>query len=181
LHGALNPKNEGLMNAIARDFPATWGHPGEWKWFALKVAPGKEFVAERVLRDDGFDVFVPLKHFGKQRLMFARPRLPGYVFIGANGGVIPWKDVRRFRMIIGIVTFDGQPMAFPSEDMHWLLRRHERPTFVKNKTLGRRQREQLSKPMRIASGPYQDHIVQTFPVDKEVQLCAFFDQHLAKH
>lgn len=169
------------MNAVAQEFPASWGHPGEWKWFALKVAPGKEFAAERILRDDGHDVFVPIKHIEKRKQLYARPRLPGYVFIGANGGVIEWPNVLRFRMIIGFVAFDdGKPMPLPMEDMHWLVRRNESMTPVRRKTLSRRQREHLSKPMRIVSGPYQDHVVSVLQQDRDVMLCRFLDQHLAK-
>lgn len=160
---------------------ATWGHPDQWQWFALKVAPGKEFAAERILRDDGHDVFVPIKHVGKKKSLFARPRLPGYVFIGANGGLIEWPNVLRFRMIIDFVAFDGKPMVLPAEDMHWLIRRNESLTPVKRKTLSRRQREKLSEPKRIVTGPYQGQVVSALPTERDdVILCKFLDQHLAK-
>jgi hypothetical protein len=50
----------GFAKQLPESLPASWHDPDEWRWFALRIAPGREFIAERILRDDGFDVFAPL-------------------------------------------------------------------------------------------------------------------------
>lgn len=149
---------------------ASWGDRGEWKWFALKVAPGKELAVERILREEGFDVFVPVWHHRKSKRRFAGPRLPGYVFIGFNGMVIPWAKVLRFRMIIGVIAFGDAPVSFPLEDMFRLAMWSQRPIRVASiRSLRRRQRNVPDEEL-IVSGPYQGHAVRAVPIEQEVEL-----------
>ena len=155
------------------DLAASWNHPDEWHWYALRVAPGREFAAKAILRDEGHDVFVPLKHIRKAHQLYARPRLPGYIFVGANGSGIPWADIMRFSMIVGVVSFNGTPLALPGWDMHWLVRRHESLTAYRKRTLSRRQRNHLSRPLRIVTGPYQGRVVRMLPLNRETVLCRF--------
>lgn len=156
----------------------------QWRWFALKVAPGREFVAERILRDDGFDVFVPLKHIPRKtkddrRIIVARPKLNGYVFIGFDRFDIPWLDVRRFRMIVGVISDNGQPYALPEPVVRDLVIRSSRPIKFINAPFGRRKRRKRPNA-KVTSGPYQDRAIRYVDVGGEVELYELVEPHLAK-
>lgn len=160
----------------------------QWRWFALKVAPGREFVAERILRDDGFDVFVPLKHIPRKlrdnrKAILARPRLNGYVFIGFDRFDIPWLDVRRFRMILGVISDNGQPYALPEPVVRDLVIRSSRPVRFVNAAFGKRRRKRPNA--MITSGPYQAHeeirrSIRYVDVGDEVELYELVEPHLVK-
>jgi transcription antitermination factor NusG len=157
----------------------------QWRWFALKVAPGREFVAERMLRDDGFDVFVPLKHIrGKtkrkdQRTIIPRPKLNGYVFIGFDRFDIPWLDVMRFRMIHGVISDGGAPYALPEPQIRKLVVWSSRPMRYINAPFGRRKRRKRPNA-RIISGPYADREIRYVEIAKEVELYELVEPHLVK-
>lgn len=179
------------------DLPARAPQP-QWRWFALKVAPGREFAAERILRDDGFDVFVPLKHVeGKPKYVSsrnhtgrldrqkrltanARPLLAGYVFIGFDRFDIPWLDVHRFRMIIGVIADGNEPYAFPEHVVRWLVLNTSRPVKVQyfNEKLGRKKKRKRPNA-EVTSGPYQGQRVRMVKINDEVELYDLVDLHLA--
>lgn len=162
---------------------ASWNSPGEWQWFALKVAPGREFAAERILRQDGFDAFVPIKHVGKPKKgYYARPRIIGYVFIGFNTSYIPWADVMRFRMIIGVVSHNGRPFALPAAEMYKVAAWSQRPLRVPH--LGKKRRNRKDGPLPILTGPYQGHVVAEIRCleperSNESEIAEIFRPHLA--
>lgn len=162
------------MNAI---FP-------QWRWFALKVAPGREFVAERILRDDGFDVFVPLKHVpaktkDNRTVVLARPRMNGYVFIGFDRFDIPWLEVRRFRMILGVISDGGHPYALPEPVVRDLVIRSSRPIKLMNHHFGRRKKRKRPNAT-LTSGPYQGRHVRLVDIGQELELYELVEPHLVK-
>jgi len=164
----------------------------QWRWFALRVAPGREFVAERILREDGFDVFVPLKHtegrpsisrsqlstgrmmYRKQRNIIARTRLPGYVFIGFDRPDVPWLNVMRFRMIIGVVTNNGEPYVLSERDMRRLGITSSRPIRYINNPVGKRKKRKRPNA-RITTGPYQGRDVRVVESDKDLDIFELFE------
>lgn len=156
----------------------------QWRWFALKVAPGREFVAERILRDDGFNVFIPLSHKplktkDKRTTVRARPRMHGYVFIGFDRFDIPWLDVRRFRMILGVISDGGQPYALPEPVVRDLAIRSSRPIKLINHPFGRRKKRKRPNAT-LTSGPYQGRNVRMVEIDGEAELYELVEPHLAK-
>lgn len=97
-------------------------------WFALKVPGQKEFAAEATLKRRGFRTFVPIERkwrracrYDKRKVMKAYPMLVGYCFIGASNG-IPWYDLASIRIILGVVSFGGQPARLPSDAIAHLMR-----------------------------------------------------------
>lgn len=152
-----------------------------WQWFALKVAPGKEFAAERILRDNGFDVFTPLKHIPSRRSdkeVIARPRFVGYVFIGFDHPDIPWLDVRRFRMIIGVISDNGEPYAFPEEVIREIAVRSSRP--IKLWGLGKNRKRKRPNAARVTNGPYAGRHVRYLDLAEESDIYELVEPHLAK-
>ena len=152
---------------------ASWHDPKEWQWFALRTAPGRELAAERLLREEGLETFLPIKHHQREKRLFARARLAGYLFVGANGGNIPWPNVLRLSPIIGVVAFNGSPIPFPARAMYSLALQHENLIRYRTRSMARRQRDRLSSPLQIRSGPYAGLSVCTMSTAQGLVLCRF--------
>jgi transcription antitermination factor NusG len=186
----INRTLEVQLGEIAKPQP-------QWRWYALKVAPGREFAAERILRDDGFDVFVPIKHTEgkatvthtrlitghmvtrKRKTVVARPKLNGYVFIGFDRFDIPWLNVMRFRMIVGVIANNGEPYPFSERDMRRLVLGSSRPVPYINSPHGNKKKRKRPNA-QITSGPYQGRSVRVVDFKDEVDIFELFDPHLAQ-
>jgi transcription antitermination factor NusG len=139
------------------------------RWYALRVQPQREFAADRILRDDGFEnVFVPVKHIlakphrGQGRQLLARPVFVGYVFIGFDPGAIPWGQVCRFeQLVIGVLGWDGEPLAFTDLDMvKHVFPLHQRPIpYLRGHHPTRKKTR--SNAARVITGPYEGRAVRT--------------------
>ena len=80
-------------------------------WYLLQTKPNSHITARDHLRQQGFDVFLPLivkttKKNGKF-LDIKTPLFPGYIFMGTSINPIPWKSVNGTRGVSKAVTLDG--------------------------------------------------------------------------
>lgn len=135
-------------------------------WYALRVAPQRELVAARILRDDGFTTFVPLKHIKtrarqndpRQRLR-AVARVPGYLFVGFPLGLDPpWLQLFRVAMVLGVIGQDGRPYPIPP----MIMFRHVLPLAQRPQPWprGTRRRFRSRNWAEIVSGPYEGKTVR---------------------
>ena len=80
-------------------------------WYLLQIKPNSYATACKNLRQQGFDVFLPLiKKTTKKNGNFldaTAPLFPGYLFIGTSLDSIPWKSVNGTRGVSRAVTLDG--------------------------------------------------------------------------
>ena len=81
-------------------------------WYLLQTKPNAHSLAQKHLKQQGFEVFAPLiikttrsgvKFVNKLELLF-----PGYLFIGTELCDLPWKSINGTRGISKAVTLDGQ-------------------------------------------------------------------------
>ena len=111
----------------------------EYNWFVLCVPPQRELVAEHILRDAGFAVFVPTKVEFKFANKIARckgvkterilPIMPRYVFIGMNEHTPGWAGVFRFEIVTSLIWFDGKPYEVPHDPLRRFMWRHSAGEF----------------------------------------------------
>ena len=96
-------------------------------WYLLQTKPNAHVTACNNLRQQGFDVFLPLinkttKKNGKF-LDIRIPLFPGYVFMGTSINPIPWKSVNGTRGISKAVTLDGVYRSVSALIIDGLVRR----------------------------------------------------------
>ena len=111
----------------------------DYSWFVLCVPPQREFVVEILLSRTGFAIFIPTKREFKFANMAARrrgrktemtlPIMPRYVFMGMNDHTPGWYGALRFKVITGIIGFDGQPYEMPNEPLRKLMWQHNSGEF----------------------------------------------------
>lgn len=88
-------------------------------WYLIQHRPNSHNIAERNLRRQGFDIFLPLKqettkirgHF-KDRL---RPLFPGYIFIWIDIRWGCWRQLDSTYGVSRIVRAGNTPLAVPGD------------------------------------------------------------------
>ena len=156
-------------------------------WYALCVPRQKEFGAERVLNDAGFDVRVPVIHHVrrfrrvlKKKVMSAHPAFPGWVFIGFipwlddDGNLVgeppDWERLAGFKSLVkGLVAdWKGEPLIFRPAIMHQIMRDfHQKPVRHTKEVRKRFRSGQLAE---IISGPYMDRKVRIVPIPHHIPM-----------
>ncbi|WP_292164081.1 transcription termination/antitermination NusG family protein [Mesorhizobium sp.] len=88
------------------------------RWYAASVFPGKEDVAERHLRMQGFDPFVPRceKTTRHARRIETRPAayFPGYMFIALDVALQRWRSVNGTFGVRSLIMQGERPLPVPS-------------------------------------------------------------------
>jgi transcription antitermination factor NusG len=99
-------------------------------WYALLVAPQKEFVAQKILRRYGLRTFVPVRRewrrvnkFTADKLLRAFPLAPRYVFAGFKPGVPLWFDLFALPVVSGAVCICDRPMRLPTGEVVKMIRK----------------------------------------------------------
>ena len=87
------------------------------KWYVVATQPGRELVANRHLRNQHFEVFLPLR---KKSVRHARkmtdrlaPLFPGYLFIQIDSTVAAWRPVNGTFGVKHLVSGGEFPLALP--------------------------------------------------------------------
>ncbi|MFC2970292.1 transcription termination/antitermination protein NusG [Acidimangrovimonas pyrenivorans] len=103
------------------------GDAAETSWYLAQLKPNSLCIAERNLRRQGFQVFVPMQE-GTRRARGAfvtasRPLFPGYAFVAfdpARGG---WQAINSTHGVTRLVSFGKEPARVPAEMIAQLMRR----------------------------------------------------------
>lgn len=145
-------------------------------WYALQVPRQKEFIAERILGDEGYDVRVPIihslrriKHCNKRFVATAHPAFPGWVFIAFDEDHANWGNLKRFGIVRGLAAnWKGEPLVFRAGVMHQIMTSfHQKPVRYSREVRKRFRSGQLAE---IISGPYQDRKVRIVPIPHHVPM-----------
>jgi transcription antitermination factor NusG len=143
--------------------------------FAIRVPPGKEQIAERILRNTfrereipGVEFRVPINHVVRKqastagrRVVRSRPFLPGIVLVCVEPlRPVPFAELAMFSFVLGFVMGDGsRPLMLREPDMIRILGElHQRPSKYSH-IPGRRKRQPGSS-MAIEDGPYAGRIAR---------------------
>lgn len=168
----MGKRDDDEIYGPVRPMPAHWGP--DWRWFALRVAPGRELTIESRLREADHFTFVPLKHVlrkknrhAKRKVLVGRAQYPGYVFVGFPPGfAAPWIRIFEVEGIIGAVGRDGEPMPIHEPTMTAMLAGTRRPINYINRPK-RKRRTKGQRTAEIISGPYQGRTVRVVEIENE--------------
>lgn len=149
-------------------------NPPDWKWFALRVVPGREFIVEAKLRAEDHFTFVPLDHAltmrARRKVLVARAQYLGYCFIGQPPGFeLPWLRIVDETDVLGVIGHDGAPLAIHEPSMiPMILDRLVLAARLAGRLRSRKRRGRNTAP--IVSGPYQDRMVRVIEIAGEVEI-----------
>lgn len=146
-------------------------------WYALQVAPRKEFAAMDILKDRGLMTYVPVTKVWRFRNRYARargdkklvsyPQLPGYVLVGfrrdqlAEHLVPKWLRLFEIPIVRGAVGIDGSPCEVARASLKAFAQRY--PNGLQRPRHERYQRTHaefaVGDRVRICEGPFEGHTV----------------------
>ncbi|AZN98671.1 transcription antiterminator NusG [Mesorhizobium sp. M9A.F.Ca.ET.002.03.1.2] len=110
-----SPKKTTDKATVSLQRPATGAAE---RWYAASVFPGKEDVAERHLRMQGFHSFVPRceKTTRHARRIETRPAayFPGYMFIALDVALQRWRSVNGTFGVRSLIMQGERPLPVPS-------------------------------------------------------------------
>lgn len=82
-------------------------------WFAVQAKPNAAHIAARNLVRQGFEVFLPLERYtlrrGRSLAQALRPYFSGYLFVGFDPEIAPWRIIRSTQGVLRLVSFGANP------------------------------------------------------------------------
>jgi len=85
-------------------------------WYVLRTMPRLEYLAEKELRQDGYQIFSPRVNQESQEDNSSNTLLfPGYMFIRCDPEADGWPSFRTAHRVIGWVRFGGVIPSLPDE------------------------------------------------------------------
>ena len=91
----------------------------ETSWYLAQLKPNAHRIAERNLRRQGFETFLPLLEVTRRKsttfVNELSPLFPGYMFVGFKPNVMPWSKINSTQGVSRIVAIRGRPTIVPAE------------------------------------------------------------------
>lgn len=96
----------------------------------VKGTGQREFVIETILRNRGFQIFLPTKKvwrrkskYSKDKHLVAYPLIVGWVFVGWPSGENRWADLFATNLVLEVAGIDGRPFPIPQTAIDGLFKR----------------------------------------------------------
>lgn len=136
-------------------------------WYAIRVAPQREFAVEKLLKTYDLKGFCPIlkkEIWRKVPGTYRKKKLEGEKVVAAFPGWIfaachdPWTDILRHpwaRHVTGVASVDGRPMPIPYAQISRL------PGAPVHASVMQVQRKfQVGDTAEIMHGPFRDYLVE---------------------
>ena len=143
-------------------------------WYLLQTKPNAHFLAQKHLKQQGFEVFAPLiiktsrsriRFVNKSKLLF-----PGYLFIGTNMCDLPWKSINATRGISKVVTLDGKYRPVDMQVIEGIKCR-----CTKNGVLRDMDDIAVGDRVKIEKGPFAEFICDIEKISDEERAWVLMD------
>lgn len=126
-------------------------------WFLAQLKPNCGSIADRNLKQQGFQTFLPIEDGTKRMrgkfVTAPRPLFPGYIFVAFNVGAGHWRTINSTDGITRLVSFGKVPASVPLDIVSQLMQRCD--------ASGRLLPPKPLKPgdqVRLISGPFADFV-----------------------
>jgi transcriptional antiterminator RfaH len=100
---------------------------GSTNWFLAQLKPNCANIAERNLKRQGLETFLPLEEETRQRggkfVTAMRPLFPGYVFVAFDVARGLWRKVNSTYGVTRLVSFGSEPAIVPESLVSGLRQR----------------------------------------------------------
>ena len=94
-------------------------HGRSTSWFLAQLKPNCANIADKNLRRQGFQTFMPMEEETRQRngkfVSARRPLFPGYIFVAFDVAHGLWRTVNSTYGITRLVSFGKAPTAVPQD------------------------------------------------------------------
>ena len=135
-------------------------------WYLVQFKPNSHRVAERNLRRQGFETFLPLHETTLRKAnRFStqiKPLFPGYLFVRLDPERSLWRKVNSTYGVSTIVSFRDVPAPVPLEIVNALLARCDKDGMVTPLAEPR-----AGETVRVVEGPFAEFVATVESVDAD--------------
>ena len=134
-------------------------HDPDTSWFLAQVKPNCANIADKNLKRQGFETFLPLKEETRQRngkfVTATQPLFPGYIFVAFNAARGLWRTINSTYGVTRLVSFGKEPAVVPLALIsHFLLRCNDKGTLLPPKPL------KPGDQVTLTTGPFTNFIAE---------------------
>lgn len=134
-------------------------HSCSSNWFLAQIKPNCANVAQKNLKRQGFETFMPLEEETRQRngkfSCTIRPLFPGYIFVAFDVTRGLWRTINSTYGITRLVCFGNEPTAVPSDLVQQLkLRCDARSNFLPSNLL------ESGDQVTLTKGPFASFVAE---------------------
>lgn len=143
-------------------------------WFLAQVKPNSAAIADKNLKRQGFETFLPMETQTRQRsgrfVTRKQPVFPGYIFVAIDPAQGVWRKVNATYGITKLVSFGAAPAEVPAELIAGLKARCD-----SNSTLLPPAALQVGDHVNVIEGPFADTIVEIERIDPDRRVWVLMD------
>jgi len=135
-------------------------------WYLLQLKPNAYQVASRNLQRQDFRTFLPLQEITLRRsdrfIEQRRPLFPGYMFVGVDRDVSPWRKINSTYGVAKLVSFSEQPRAVPDNLVAELMQRCDSYGVIRSL-----ERLEIGDSVQVLSGPFANFVARIENIDED--------------
>jgi len=102
-------------------------HESGTSWFLAQLKPNCAKIADKHLKRQGFQTFLPLEEETRQRngkfITAERPLFPGYIFVAFDAAQGLWRKVNSTYGITRLINFGREPATVPRDLVSQIMQR----------------------------------------------------------
>ena len=144
------------------------------QWYLIQFKPNSHRLAERNLRRQGFETFLPMQQITHRKasrfVSDLKPFFPGYMFVSVNSEQEPWRTINGTMGVLRLVSFDGKPKPLPPQLISSLMLRCD----AKNTMLPLNSFNE-GDSVEMLTGPFANFIVTVDTIDPEQRIWVLMD------
>lgn len=138
-------------------------------WFLAQLKPNCANIADKNLKRQGFQTFLPVEEKTAERkgkfVTSLKPLFPGYIFVAFDAALDFWRSVNSTYGITRLVSFGKEPQAVPNDLVSKLMARCD--------DTGKLLPPKILKPgdtVKLTTGPFANFVaeVERITPDKRV-------------
>ena len=144
------------------------------QWHLIQLKPNAHRLAEKNLRRQGFETFLPMhqvtRRSGSKFVSELRPLFPGYMFVGAGQAAAPWRKINSTVGVSRLVSFGTSHRPLPSELIDALMARcdesgevHPAPAL------------EPGDSVEVLGGPFMDFVATVEAIDEGQRVWVLMD------
>ena len=143
-------------------------------WFLAQFKPNSHKIAERNLRRQNFQTFLPLHEETKRRagrfIPTLRPLFTGYIFVAFNTATGGWRAINSTYGVTRLVSFDDAPQPVPLGLISQLMLRCDAG--------GNLLPPRILRPgdgVRLTSGPFAEFVATVEKISPDQRVWVLLD------
>ena len=143
-------------------------------WYLIQFKPNSHRLAERNLQRQEFVTFLPMQKITRRNassfVSDLKPLFPGYMFVGINSDLAPWRAINSTTGVSKLVSFGGNPQPLPPQLISGLMLRCDASgTLLPPKSLNEGDR------VEMLTGPFANFIATVDTIDPTQRIWVLMD------